>query len=124
MTASIVGGNVSPLPVARSTLIGKGERGTMPDDETRLRNAEAEKRYWEWLLHEGGLFSSRVRFFLGAETLFFIVFAINSYELAVLTQVTGALGTLFGVIWVYVSMFWIFVQLNPIKSELYETSDE
>ena len=70
------------------------------------------------------MFSSRVSFFLGAETLFFFVFAINSSELAVLTQVTGALGTLFGVIWVYVSMFWIFVQLNPIKSELYETSDE
>ena len=34
------------------------------------------EHYWDWLLHEDTLFSSRISFFLIAETMLFIAFAI------------------------------------------------
>ena len=76
------------------------------------------ERYWDWLLHEDDLFSSRINFFLIAESMLLIAFAINAYENPDLTWVLGAAGILFASIWCYVSIIQIYFCINPIKERL------
>ena len=83
------------------------------------RVAPAE-HHWQWLLHEDDLFSNRANFFIVAETMIFIAFAINGYSNDHLTRVFGATGILFASIWLYVSSVQIFFLLNPVKKKLRE----
>lgn len=76
------------------------------------------ERYWEWLLHEDDLFSNRLNFFLIAESMLLIAFAINSYANSNLTKVLGAAGILTATLWCYVSAVQIFSLINPIKIRL------
>jgi hypothetical protein len=76
------------------------------------------ERYWDWLLHEDDLFSNRLNFFLIAESMLLIAFAINSYEISNLTKVLGAAGILAAALWCYVSAVQIFSLINPIKIQL------
>lgn len=83
-----------------------------------FRRVAPEEHYWQWLLHEDDLFSNRANFFIVAETMIFIAFAINTYSNLHLTRVFGAAGILFATIWLYVSFVQIFFLLNPIKKKL------
>jgi hypothetical protein len=76
------------------------------------------ERYWDWPLHEDDLFSNRLNFFLVAESMLLIAFAINSYEISNLTKVLGAAGILAATLWCYVSAVQIFSLINPIKIQL------
>lgn len=82
------------------------------------------ERYWDWLLHEDDLFANRLNFFLIAESMLLIAFAINAYELSSLTRVLGAAGILSASLWCYVSTFQIFSLINPIKDRLRNKSPE
>ncbi len=82
------------------------------------------EHYWEWLLHEDDLFSSRINFFLIAESMLFIAFAINAYGNANLTTILGIAGILFISIWLYVSIFHIYFVIKPIKERLREKLPE
>ncbi len=82
------------------------------------------ERYWEWLLHEDDLFSSRISFFLIAETMILIAFAINAYENPDLTKILGIAGILFVVIWLYVSAVQLMSITRPIKDRLREQMPE
>ena len=93
----------------------------MQDEKDRnapdLSKAPTE-RYWDWLLHEDNLFSSRISFFLIAESMLLIAFAINAYADPELTKILGAAGILFASLWCYVSICQIFFLINPIKQQL------
>ncbi len=78
------------------------------------------EHYWDWLLHEDDLFSSRISFFVIAETMLFIAFAINAYAKPSLTTILGVAGILFASIWLYVSISHIYFLINPIKEKLRE----
>ena len=99
----------------------------MQDEEgrkaTNLSKAPVE-HYWDWLLHEDNLFSSRINFFVVAETMLFIAFAINSYDIPKLTIILGLTGILFVFIWLYVAICQIYFLINPIKAKLEETWPE
>lgn len=82
------------------------------------------ERYWDWLLHEDGLFSSRINFFVVAESMLFIAFAINSYDIPKLTIILGLTGILFVLIWLYVSICQIYLLINRIKEKLEESWPE
>ena len=82
------------------------------------------EHYWDWLLHEDNLFSSRINFFVVAESMLFIAFAINSYAILKLTIILGLTGILFVLIWLYVSVCQIYFLINPIKAKLEETWPE
>ena len=82
------------------------------------------RRYWDWLLHEDDLFSNRMNFFLIAESMLLIAFAINAYEVSNLTWILGAAGILCALVWCYVSAFQIFSLINPIKEQLRNKSPE
>ena len=94
-------------------------RGEEGQKETNPEKAPVE-HYWDWLLHEDNLFSSRINFFVVAESMLFIAFAINSYENTKLTLVLGLTGILFVVIWLYVSICQIYSLINRIKAKLEE----
>ena len=79
------------------------------------------KHYWDWLIHEDNLFSSRVNIFVVAQTMLFIPFAINAYENPALTIILGLTAILFIIIWLYVSICQIFFLINRIKVRLEET---
>ncbi len=93
----------------------------MQDDEdqkaTELSKAPVE-HYWDWLLHEDGLFSNRINFFVVGESMLFIPFAINSYKIPMLTLILGLTGILFVLIWLYVSICQIYFLINRIKEKL------
>ncbi len=76
------------------------------------------EHYWEWLLHEDDLFSNRTNFFLIAESMLFIAFAIDAYANSDLTTILAAAGILFVSIWLYISIFQIYFLINPIKEQL------
>ena len=76
------------------------------------------EHYWDWLLHEDGLFSSRINFFVVAESMLFIAFAINSYDIPKLTIIIGLTGILFVLIWLYVSICQTYFLINRIKTKL------
>ncbi len=99
----------------------------MQDEEDQkaanLSKAPIE-HYWDWLLHEDNLFSSRINFFVVAETMLFIAFAINSYDIPKLTIILGLTGILFVLIWLYVSVCQIYFLINRIKAKLEETWPE
>ncbi len=80
--------------------------------------------YWNWLLHEDSLFSSRINFFVVAESMLFIAFAINSYANPKLTLILGLTAILFLLIWLYVSICQIFYLINRIKDKLEEKIPE
>jgi len=80
--------------------------------------------YWDWLLHEDNLFSSRINFFVVAESMLFIAFAINSYANPKLTLVLGITAIIFVLIWLYVSICQIFYLINRIKEKLEEKMPE
>ena len=82
------------------------------------------ERYWDWLLHEDDLFSSRINFFVVAESMLFIAFAINSYDIPKLTIILGLTGILFVLIWLYVSICQVYFLINRIKAKLEETWPE
>ena len=93
----------------------------MPNDKDKIAptlSKAPSEHYWDWLLHEDGLFSGRINFFLIAESMLFIAFAINSYENPHLTTVLSMAGLLFVAIWLYVSIIQIFFLINPIKKRL------
>ncbi len=95
------------------------------EDQSRPTLSKApSEHYWDWLLHEDDLFSNRINFFLIAETMLLIAFAINAYDNANLTIIVGGAGILFASIWMYVSIFQIFSLINPIKRRLRETFPE
>ncbi len=95
----------------------------MQDEEgqkaTNLSKAPVE-HYWDWLLHEDDLFSSRVNFFVVAQSMLLIAFAINSYENPKLTLILGLTGILFVLIWLYVSICQVYFLINRIKAKLEE----
>jgi len=99
----------------------------MQDEEgqkaTNLSKAPVE-HYWDWLLHEDDLFSSRINFFVIAESMLFIPFAINSYDIPKLTIIIGLTGILVAVIWLYVSVCQVYFLINRIKAKLEETWPE
>lgn len=78
------------------------------------------EHYWDWLLHEDELFSARINFFVVAQSMLFIAFTINSYEIPKLTIILGLTGILFVLIWLYVSTCQIYFLINPIKAKLEE----
>ena len=82
------------------------------------------EHYWDWLLHEDDLFSSRINFFVVAESMLFIAFAINSYDIPKLTIILGLTGILFVLVWLYVSVCQIYFLINRIKAKLEETWPE
>ena len=82
------------------------------------------EHYWDWLLHEDDLFSSRINFFVVAQSMLLIAFAINSYENPKLTVVLGLTGILFVLIWLYVSICQIYFLINRIKGKLEEDLPE
>ncbi len=93
----------------------------MQDENDRKAPDQSEdptKRYWDWLLHEDDLFSNRLNFFLIAESMLLIAFAINAYANSNLTKVLGAAGLLSVTLWCYVSAVQIFSLINPIKIQL------
>ena len=90
---------------------------------TNLSKAPIE-HYWDWLLHEDDLFSSRINFFVVAESMLFIAFAINSYDIPKLTIILGLTGILFVLIWLYVSICQVYFLINQIKAKLEETWPE
>ena len=90
---------------------------------TNLSKAPVE-HYWDWLLHEDDLFSTRINFFVVAESMLFIAFAINSYDIPKLTIILGLTGILFVLIWLYVSICQIYFLINRIKAKLEETWPE
>jgi hypothetical protein len=99
----------------------------MQDEEdrnvTNLSKAPVE-HYWEWLLHEDALFSSRINFFVVAQSMFLIAFAINAYKNQKLTMILGLTGILFVLIWLYVSICQIYLVINRIKEKLEEKLPE
>ena len=86
-------------------------------NETNLSKAPAE-HYWDWLVHEDNLFTSRISFFVIAQSMLFIAFAINSYENPSLTTILGLTGILFVLVWLYVSICQIFFLINRVKEKL------
>jgi len=82
------------------------------------------EHYWDWLLHEDDLFSSRINFFVVAESMLFIAFAINSYDIPMLTIILGLTGILFVLVWLYVSVCQIYFLINRIKAKLEENWPE
>lgn len=99
----------------------------MKDEEvqkaTNLSKAPVE-HYWDWLLHEDNLFSGRINFFVVAQSMLLIAFAINSYNIPALTIVLGLTGILFVLVWLYVSICQICFLINRIKAKLEETWPE
>ncbi len=99
----------------------------MKDEEdrnaTNLSKAPVE-HYWDWLLHEDNLFSSRVNFFVVAQSMLLIAFAINSYENPSLTMILALAGILFVLVWLYVSICQIYFLINRIKEKLEEKLPE
>ncbi len=92
-------------------------------NETKLPKAPVE-HYWDWLIHEDNLFSSRMSFFVVSQTMLFIPFAINAYENPKLTVILSLTAILFIIIWLYVSICQIFFLTNRIKARLEETWPE
>lgn len=90
---------------------------------TNLTKVPVE-HYWNWLLHEDDLFSTRINFFIVAESMLFIAFAINSYDIPKLTIIIGLTGILFVLIWLYVSVCQVYFLINRIKAKLEETWPE
>ncbi|MFQ5799109.1 MAG: hypothetical protein ACE5H0_10530 [Bacteroidota bacterium] len=90
---------------------------------TNLSKAPVE-HYWDWLVHEDNLFSSRISFFVIAQSMLFIAFAINSYENPKLTMVLGLTGILFVLVWLYISICQIYFLINRIKGKLEEKLPE
>ncbi len=90
---------------------------------TNLSKAPVE-HYWDWLVHEDNLFSSRISFFVIAQSMLFIAFAINSYENPKLTMVLGLTGILFVVVWLYASICPIFYLINRLNEKLEEKMPE
>jgi amino acid transporter len=90
---------------------------------TNLTKAPVE-HYWDWLLHEDDLFSNRINFFIVAESMLFIAFAINSYDIRKLTIIIGLTGILFVLIWLYVSVCQVYFLINRIKAKLEEAWPE
>jgi len=99
----------------------------MQDEEdrkaTNLSKAPVE-HYWEWLVHEDNLFSSRISFFVIAQSMLLIAFAINSYENPKLTAILGFAGILFVLVWLYLSICQIYLVINRIKEKLEEKLPE
>jgi hypothetical protein len=93
------------------------------DNATDLSKAPV-MHYWDWLLHEDNLFSSRINFFVVAESMLFIAFAINSYANPKLTLILGLTAVIFALIWLYVSICQIFYLINRIKEKLEEKMPE
>lgn len=93
----------------------------MQEEQNSTKPSKAPvEQYWDWLLHEDGLFSSRINFFVVAESMLFIPFAINSYEIPMLTYILGLTGIIFLLVWLYVSIRQIYFVINPIKVKLKE----
>ena len=102
-----------------------GRTLTMQEDRKSTRTSKAPvEHYWDWLLHEDDLFSSRINFFVVAESMLFIAFAINSYDIPALTIILGLTGILFVLIWLYVSICQVYFLINRIKGKLEETWPE
>ncbi len=93
----------------------------MQDEEDRNKtnlSKDLVEHYWKWLVHEDDLFSSRISFFVIAQSMLIIAFAINSYENPNLTMILGLTGILFVLIWLYVSICQIYFLINRIKEKL------
>ena len=97
----------------------------MQEDRKPTKTSKAPiEHYWDWLLHEDDLFSTRINFFVVAESMLFIAFAINSYDIPMLTIILGLTGILFVLIWLYVSICQVYFLINRIKAKLEETWPE
>jgi len=97
----------------------------MQEDKKSIQTPKAPvEHYWDWLLHEDDLFSNRINFFVVAESMLFIPFAINSYKVPMLTLILGLTGILFVLVWLYVSICQIYFLINPIKAKLEEQLPE
>lgn len=76
---------------------------------------------WDWLLHEGNLFTSRVNFFLIAESMLFVAFATLAVHIPQepwLAKILVFAGIFITAIWLIVSVGQIYYIMDPIKTEL------